>query len=381
MRKEPRYEVLSVRMNPERLALMKRYRHVLADQLGRAVSLGEATFLVLEARAFGVDRAASRHEMLQTPTTSLDGIRKRWASYQTLSPAEWDVLAEYVHIGTDAGRQTSPRLQPVVPSRESYLALLDAFEAVYENRKESASPHAWEYFGQLEGYATPVRLSDHDADQRHQAVLNQIADRRDLLRGAAPWEPPGNIGWCIRTAIHEEAVDSTRLDRILAPHWPTLWGLAARGHWIRHDGQPVRAAGAAEHDGRCQYISLPSAISVGHLTASFSPSGGTDFAMEIDFESPRRCSYRIGRYPELIEFRAMLEGVSDQPWHGRCFFCVASKDQERTTRTLWLKRQDVRVEFSECEWNELRDLFRQAWQSPDLQRRMHELEQEYGEQG
>ena len=52
---------------------------------------------------------------------------------------------------------------------------------------------------------------------------------------------------------------------------------------------------------------------------------------------PGASAYRIGRYPELIEFRVMLEGVSDQPWHGRCFFCVASKDQERTTRTLWLK--------------------------------------------
>jgi hypothetical protein len=33
---------------------MKRYRQVLADQLGRAVSLAEAAFLVLEARAVGV---------------------------------------------------------------------------------------------------------------------------------------------------------------------------------------------------------------------------------------------------------------------------------------------------------------------------------------
>ena len=90
VKKEPRCEVISVRTNRERLALLKRYQHALADQLGRPISVAEAAFLVLEGRAIGMDRTASRHEMLQTPTASLDRIRKRWASQHTLTAAEWD---------------------------------------------------------------------------------------------------------------------------------------------------------------------------------------------------------------------------------------------------------------------------------------------------
>jgi hypothetical protein len=33
------------------------------------------------------------------------------------------------------------------------------------------------------------------------------------------------------------------------------------------------------------------------------------------------------------------------------------------------------------EWTALRDLFRRAWQSPELQRRVQEPQLEYGEQG
>src|SRR5579862_2556279 len=98
VKKRPRHEVISLRMNEERRALLARYRHVLADQLGRAVSLSKAAFLVIEERAASLDRVATRHERLQTPTASLDHIRKHWASHHTLSAADWDVLAEYLQI-------------------------------------------------------------------------------------------------------------------------------------------------------------------------------------------------------------------------------------------------------------------------------------------
>jgi hypothetical protein len=333
---------------------------------------------VIDARAIGMDRTASRHELLQTPTASLDHIRQRWASHHTLAAAEWDVVAEYVHIGTDAERQEPPT-QPVVPSRQSYLTLLETFEAVYEHRTELASPHAWTYFSNLRGDATAVRLSDDDADQRHQVVLHQIAHRRDLLRRAEAWEAPGNLGWCLRTAMREEGIDSTTLDHLLGPSWPTLWGLAARGHWIRHR-QPVRTAGTTDEHGRCP-VSVPQTFTEGDLTVSCTPSGRTAFVMQIDLGSPRGFGYRIGGYLELVEFRAMLEATGDQAWHGRHFFTIVSQSRGLMTWTLGLKRQDMRVEFSACEWQALRDLVGQAWQSPELQRCVQELQQQYGEHG
>src|ERR1700693_1577473 len=144
--KKPRHEVISVRLNEDRLKLLERYQRLLTDQLGRPVSLAEAAFLVIEERVAGMDREASRHEMLSMPTTSLWSIRKKWESQHTLSSAEWDVLAQYVQIGTEEETQEPPLLRPAIPSRESYLTLLDAFEAVYQNRKKHASKHAWYYF-------------------------------------------------------------------------------------------------------------------------------------------------------------------------------------------------------------------------------------------
>lgn len=376
--KSPRHEVISVRLNEDRLALLERYRDVLAERLGRPVTIAEAAFLVIEDRVVGMDRAASRRELLQTPTTSLVRIRKQWASQHTLSAAEWDVLADYVQIGAEEERQEPPLLLPAVPSRATYLGLLDAFEVVYQNRKEPASPHAWAYFGNLGGYATSVMLSDTDPDQRDQAVRDQIARCRELLGPVDTWQAPGYIGRCVLMAIRDEGVESVRLDQILAPYWPTLWGLAARGHGIRHDSQPVRAAGDPEDDVRSRFT-LPDSLASGDLRLSLA-SAGPELAAQVGV-SGGRSGHLISRYPELVEFRAMLEAPTDRSWHGRHFSTVMSKDKAQVgTRTLWLKR-NAWIDFSAGEWIALRDLFRQAWASPDLQRWIVELRQEYGEQG
>ncbi len=52
-----------------------------------------------------------------------------------------------------------------------------------------------------------------------------------------------------------------------------------------------------------------------------------------------------------------------------------------TTFTLWLRQNDVGIDFTETEWNALRELFQKAWAIPELQRWMQELKLEYGEQG
>ena len=220
LRKKPRHEVISVRLNEDRLKLLERYQKLLTDQLGRPVSLAEAAFLVIEERVVGMDREATRHEMLKTPTESLYYIRKTWESQHGLTSPQWDVLAEYVQIGSEEESQEPPLLRPAIPSRESYLALLDAFEAVYQNRKGHASKHTWDYFGNLDGYSTKVKLSDNDAEQRHRAVLKQMAYRKELLQPEEKWERPGNIGWCFS-------------------HRDSRWG--RREHEARPDPCPILA--------------------------------------------------------------------------------------------------------------------------------------------
>src|SRR5260370_766077 len=280
LKRKPRHEVISIRLSEDRLKLLERYQKLLSEQLGRSVSLGEAAFLVIEERVAGMDRETARHEMLRTPTASLYHIRKKWESQHTLSAAEWDVLAQYVQIGTEREAQEPPLLWPAIPSRESYLKLLDAFEAVYQNRKKYVSKHAWYYFGNLGGHFTDVRLSDEDAEQRHQAVFKQILVRKELLKPAEKWQNPGTIGGCFLAAVTDEGVESTRLDQILAPYWPTLWGLSARGHWVQHDLHPVRPTGPNDHACRRRIIS-PSPLKVGDLKLSFTTPGSPVLGLHI----------------------------------------------------------------------------------------------------
>jgi hypothetical protein len=374
--KPPRHEVISVRLNQDRLELLERHRQVLAHQLGRDVSLGEAAFLVIEGRAVEVDRETSRHLLMQTPTESLYQIKRRWATHHALSAAEWDVLAEYVLIATEQDRLEPPVLRPAVPSRESYLAVLDAFDAVYRHRAHEASAHTWVYFGNLEGFFTDATLSETDADQRHQTILDQVARVRKALQPEDAWRRPGNVGRCFVVAIEEEGVASTTLDHLLAPYWPTLWALAARGHWIRL-ARPIRAGGMMD-DVRLQ-LTLPKPITAEPFTVSFVPVG-LELTTVIDLPA-RQSSYGISRYPELVEFRALLEGVREGSWKGKYFRAAVATTGRATTVKLWLKQHEVRLEFSMAEWHTLRDLFRQAWKSPELLRWTLELEQEYGEHG
>jgi len=379
--KKPRHEVISIRLNEDRLKLLERYQKLLTDQTGRDVSLAEAAFLVLEERAVGMDRETARHEMLSAPTASLYHIRKKWESQHTLSIAEWDVLALYVQIGTEEEAQEPPLLWPAIPSREAYLTLLDAFEAVYQNRKKPASKHVWYYFANLGGHSTDVRLSDDDAEQRHQTVLKQIAIRKELLKSPEKWQSPGSVGECFLTAIRDEGVESSRLDQILAPYWPTLWGLAARGHWVRHDRQPVRPAGPIEDDFRRRII-LPDPLESDELKLSFSTEACPELGVNIDLGPVRRASYLIARYPNLAEFSAMLEGWSaKRSWNGRHFLVTRAKEKGPAKFTLWLRQNDVGIEFTEMEWYALRELFQKAWAIPEVQRWLQELQLEYGEQG
>ena len=113
------------------------------------------------------------------------------------------------------------------------------------------SRHTWTYVGNLGGSAPTVDvLASQPPDQQAQVVIQQVADRRARVLADA-WERLGNIGHCVWVAVREEGVDGATLDQVLAPYWPVLWRLAARGHWIRHHHRPVRVTGTDEgHRGR-----------------------------------------------------------------------------------------------------------------------------------
>ncbi len=149
---------------------------------------------------------------------------------------------------------------------------------------------------------------------------------------------------------------------------------------MQHDRQPVRPKGPNENDFRRRII-LPSPLKVDDLKLSFTTAGSPELGVHIDFGPTRRVTYLIGRYPDLAEFRAMLEGWSaKRSWNGRHFLTTLS-EEKGPTFTLWLRQNDIGIDFTENEWNALRELFQKAWAISELQRWMQELQLEYGEQG
>jgi hypothetical protein len=284
-------------------------------------------------------------------------------------------LVEYVRIGADEDRRDPP-LQPSIPSRESDLALLDAFRSVDEHRADPLSRHTWTYVGNLGGSAPTVdRLASQPSDQQAQVVIQHVADRRARVLVDA-WERPGNIGHCVWVAVREEGVDGATLDQVLAPYWPVLWRLAARGHWIRHNHRPVCVTGMAEGR-RGGALIAPQPISAGDFTIAFAEWSGGDLLLTIASRS-RRMELEITRYPELAELRALSVSPDDRPWIGR-YYTV--EDAPAGARRLTVLRRRLSLEFSQAEWTALTDLLRRAWQIPALQSRLAALEQEYGEHG
>src|SRR5215467_7073559 len=105
LKRQPRNEVISVRLTEDRLKLLERYRKILSEQQGDDVSLAEAAFLVIDQRAAFLDRKTERELLLRDPPASLLQIRKKWESQHTLSLAEWDVLVQYMQIATEEETQ------------------------------------------------------------------------------------------------------------------------------------------------------------------------------------------------------------------------------------------------------------------------------------
>ncbi len=380
LKKKPRHEVISIRLNEDRLKLLERYQKVLSEQRGREVSLGEAAFLVIEKRVEGMDRETARHEMLHAPTASLFRIRKKWESKRTLSAAEWDVLAIYVQIGAEEETQEPPLISPAIPSRGTYIDLLNAFEAVYFNRQNPASRHVWSYARNLGGdFASPPTSEDNE-QAGIAALRSQIGSLQDQLR-TDKWQRPGSVGRCLLMAIHGEGLDSAQLDQALAPFWTTLWGLAARGHWLRHNRQPVRPAVPNEEDFR-QRIILPDPLRSKDITVSFTGVARPELAMTVDLGPARRVSFTITRYPELAEFETMLvEWRMERSWNGRHFVATSRKEKSGKVIMFSLRRNEVSFEFAEQEWTALRELSVTAAALPEIERWLAELRLEYGEHG
>jgi hypothetical protein len=94
----------------------------------------------------------------------------------------------------------------------------------------------------------------------------------------------------------------------------------------------------------------------------------------------RRVGWDIHDYPELVEFHGMLSTPADGAWLG-LYHAMLGEQDPSGARRVRLHRPRMQLYFSETEWRALGDLVRRAWQTPELQQCLTELQQQYGEHG
>jgi len=124
----------------------------------------------------------------------------------------------------------------------------------------------------------------------------------------------------------------------------------------------VRQTGPNEDDFRRRII-LPDPLKVDDLKLSFATIACPELGVYIDFGLTRRMNYLIARY-RLGRIPGDARRWSAKgPWNGKHFLTTLSKGEGQHSR-FWLRQNDVGIDFTETEWNALRELFQKAWAIP-----------------
>ncbi len=370
-------QTLSVRIDDGLRRRLERARQLSASKTGEPVSTSEIAKQFLESAR---DDRLEVVDLLAEPTDSLRHIRRKGEAGMVLSRAEWTAIAHFVRHGLEA----SPDQTPNPVSRESLIAVLDAFLAVYDLRAEGVSRLDAFYLGNLppECRPAPAKRAGRVVPSSPETVRRTVKEtRRRVSDPTTTWQPI-LAGRNLYVLLDEEKLPGAEdITRALRPFWSALWRLAARGHYV-HAQEPVRDPAVAR-DGLYQ-LPIPS-VTEGPYTLSFVRGAGREFSVFLTFPGPRGSLYPIIGYPRLVEFRAMLAALHADPrtgdWTGAYFFADLIAADPKAPFEIWFRANDngITFGFSIEEWATVNTLFSRAWELPEVRRALDALALEYGE--
>ena len=365
----PQQPVISIRISEALRARLERLKEVLTKKSGDNVTTSEVAKQLLEsAREDRLDVA----ELLANATVALAAARRKGEAGLSLARAEWIVLAYHVQLGVE-----SHIGDPISP--ETMSGILEAFLAAYAMRRGKKSSQDTHYLSNL-----PV------LDKQGKRVFGAAAEGIDVPTAAErlirrlktsdvdeAW--PQFAARNLYEFLEEESFGIEAMNQALKPHWPVLWRVAARGHYLVR-GYPVRnpsRSASSEHP----WGPAISSVFEGGFVLSFA-TGGKDLSVLVSLPQARQAMYEIASWPAITEFRSMLrEWDTSEPnslWEGRWFFGYTA--METTVPPVWVRCQgSVSFGFTAEEWASLQEAFRRAWEMPQLQRISGELVLEYGE--
>lgn len=372
---KPQQQTLSVRISEGLRARLERARK-LASKTGENVSTSEIAKQLLESAR---DDRLEVVDLLAAPTAALLQIRRKGEAQHPLSQAEWTTLAHFIQQGVEAYSTKTPN----AVSRESWTAMLDAFEAAYALRGDRPSPNDPYFLGNLPPECRPAAVGKRASDDvTPETVRRTVKETRKRLAGAAVAAfVPVFIGRNLYRLLEDSSLGGHEaIDRALRPFWSALWRLAARGHYALTQ-EPVREP-VTKQDGLYQTPLPP--IAEGQFTLSFARGEGAEFSVLLSFPGPRGPLYPISTYPKIAEFRAMLAALAPpsdaRPWTGEYFFGYVQSSKPRQSAEVWFRAHEngITFGFSTEEWAAVRTLFQRAWESPDIQGAWDRLTLDYG---
>jgi hypothetical protein len=253
---------------------------------------------------------------------------------------------------------------------------------VYDLRKGQSASDEY-YLGNLPWDCRPSKVRNTEGGEKvtPEIVRRTVAEtRRQFSDPATKWEPL-LAGRNLYALIEDDGIkDADAINRALRPHWVALWRLAARGHY-HLTKEPVRDKAKAVAEKFFQAAIPP--ISEGGFTLSVARGEGNDFSVLLSFPGARAPMYPLADYPVMAEFRTMLATLdpegSAQHWKGEYFFGYRGEHGKEAEFSFRARSNGITLSFTEKEWKVVRELFRRAWEIPDVREMWNGLILEYGE--
>jgi hypothetical protein len=374
MAERPQQQTLSVRITEQMRRRLERARKLMSEKLGENVTTSEIAKQLLESAR---ENRLEIVDLLEDSTKSLREMRQKVLDGNPLSQAEWAVLAHFVQQGIEA---ITFRLLNTL-TRQALAEVLEAFLAAYELRAEPDQGKNSYYLKNL------IYQVERSMGSKQRAVTAEFVRRvvREnvgyLSNPETSQRVPLYAGRNLYVLLEEEQFKSIdALNDALRPHWLALWKLAARGHFII-EGEPIREKWAEEQDSVFRSPIPP--MKEGGFTLSFSRGEGHDFSLLLSFPGTPGPLYPVDSIPLIAEFRSMLMDFgpeSKKPrWVGNVFFAYLAAENGETQVWFRATENGITFGFSPSEWACLQELFRRAWESPEVAMLWEELTLEYGE--
>jgi hypothetical protein len=375
----PQQPVISIRISDALRLKLETLRKIMSLKNGQNVSTSEAAKQLLESAR---DDRLELVNLLSAPTDSLLRIRRKADSGLSLSQAEWTMVAHYCAVGAESFMNTA---QGQI-SYETLAEILEAFLAAYDiARRPKKSPMDFVYLMSLPGdKQVEAKAEDVGTDDVRRVVTRTI----QMLRNPAQKrrKPILAVRNLYRLLDEEKFSNIEKLNEVLWPHWSALWRVCARGHYSLHR-KPLREKAPSETNDEDFELAVQPALpslEEGGYRLDLVREEGNEFSPRLQFPGTLTPRYPVVGYPRIAEFRRLLEALDLErdlcQWQGYYFYAHTEILENDERGVFFFARENgITFGFPMEHWQSIRNLFRRAWQAPEVIHTWEVQRLEYGE--